>query len=144
MATKFSDIYDLFLAQIDDYELGSLEDEEIDFVAEKYLINALINVQESISDFEDVDMDAKQFNNTIPLPEQIILAKSMKLEWVSEKKYSQELMQKSIGDRDYKAVQGVDYLKTLTSMEKSLRDEIKRLINNRSYTKDEFYGSLLT
>lgn len=143
MTTKFSEISDLFLAQIDDYELADLDEEEIDIVVEKYLINGLLTVQSSISDFEDVDLEKKQFNTTIPLAEKIILAKTMKLEWVSEKKYSEELMRKSIGDRDYKAVQGTDYLKTLTSVEDGLRKEIKQLIINRSYKGEDYYGTLL-
>lgn len=143
MATKFSEIYDLFLGQIDDYELADLDEEEIDIVVEKYLINGLLTVESSISDFEDIDLESKQFNNTIPLAEKIILAKTMKLEWVSEKKYSEELMRKSIGDRDYKAVQGTEYLKSLTSVEDGLRKEIKQLIINRSYKGEDYYGSLL-
>lgn len=144
MATQFSDIYDLFLAQIDDYELGSIDPEEIDIVVEKYLINGLITLQETITDLEDVDLDKKQFNTTLTLADKILISKSMKLEWLREKKYSEELMRKSIGDRDYKAVQGIDYLKTLSSVEEGLKKEIRSLITDRSYTNEDYYGDLLS
>lgn len=144
MATPFSEIYDLFLAQIDDYELSELDPEEIDIVIEKYLINGLVSVQSLVTSIDDVDLQKKQFNQTIPLMEKILLAKAMKLEWVREKKYSEELMRKSIGDRDYKAVQGTEYLKELTNVEKNLKEEIRHAITERSYKIDDYYGSLLT
>ncbi|WP_461199365.1 hypothetical protein [Enterococcus sp. N249-2] len=144
MATSFSDIYDLFLAQIDDYELGELNPDEIDIVLEKFLINGLINIQTTISSIEDIDTEVKQFNQDIPLMERILIAKSMKLEWVREKKYSEELMRKSIGDRDYKAVQGTDYLKSLTAVESKLEQELKKSIVDRSYRSEDYYGDMLT
>ena len=67
----------------------------------------------------------------------------MKLECVREKKYSEELMRKSIGDRDYKAVQGTDYLKQLTSVESELRKEIKRDLIDYSYGNTSLYGELI-
>lgn len=144
MATPFSEIYDLFLAQIDDYELGELDPEEIDIVVEKYLINGLVSVQSLVTDIEDVDLQNKQFNQSIPLMEKVLLAKAMKLEWVREKKYSEELMRKSIGDRDYKAVQGTEYLKELTTVEENLKKEIRHAITERSYKIEDYYGGMLT
>ena len=46
-------------------------------------------------------------------------------------------------DRDYKAVQGTDYLKQLTSVEKNLREEIERDIIKYSYSDRSYYGDML-
>lgn len=143
MATKFSDIYELFLGQIDDYTIVELDDEEVEILIEKYLINGLITVYSQLSDTLDIDHAKKEFTSDLPLFIKILLAKSMKLEWVREKKYSEELMRKSIGDRDYKAVQGTDYLKQLTSVESELRKEIKRDLIDYSYGNTSLYGELI-
>lgn len=143
MATKFSDIYELFLGQIDDYTIVELDDEEVEILIEKYLINGLITVYSQLSDTLDIDHAKKEFTSDLPLFVKILLAKSMKLEWVREKKYSEELMRKSIGDRDYKAVQGTDYLKQLTSVESELRKEIKRDLIDYSYGNTSLYGELI-
>lgn len=144
MAIKFSDVYDLFLAQIDDYELAEIDPEEVEIIIEKYLTNSLLTLQESSIDFMDVDLEKKVFNTDLTLAEKILVSKAMKLEWTREKKYSEELMRKSIGDRDYKAVQGVDYLKQLTQVENNLKKEIQDLIVSRSYLGTENYGELLS
>ena len=143
MATKFSDIYDLFLGQIDDYTIVELDDAEVEILIEKYLINGLITVYSQLSDTLDIDHAKKEFTSDLPLFIKILLAKSMKLEWVREKKYSEELMRKSIGDRDYKAVQGTDYLKQLTSVESELKKEIKRDLIDYSYGNTSLYGGLI-
>lgn len=143
MATKFANIYSLFLPQIDDLELDGLEQSELELILRDYLLNGLLTVQETMSDVLDVDMESNQFNVELPLAEQLLIAKAMKLEWVSEKKYAEELMRKSLGDRDYKAVQGFDYLNELTRVEKDLRQEIRASLLTYAYSKKDNLGSLL-
>lgn len=42
------------------------------------------------------------------------------------KLHSADLMRKEIGDRDYKAVQGTNYLKELSKLDDKIEDEIRR------------------
>ncbi|TAS75880.1 hypothetical protein BV280_15635, partial [Lactiplantibacillus plantarum] len=67
-------------------------------------------------------------------------AKAMKLEWVREQTYSEELMRKSIGDRDYNATQGYQYLDRLLTMGKQLEKEIIMNLNRIEYSNQELYG----
>ena len=71
-----------------------------------------------------------------------MLAKAMKLEWVLNKKYSEELMVKAIGDRDYAAVQGYKYLEQLQSMEKQLVKEIDIMIQRVEFGNPDVLGSM--
>ena len=84
MATKFSEIYELFLPQIDDFQLVQLDDEEIEIYIEKYLINGLITVNSSVFNTLDVDIVNKTFKEDLPFAIKLILAKSTKLEWLKE------------------------------------------------------------
>lgn len=142
MNTKFEDVYSLFLQSIDDYELAQVEQDELEEVLSMYLLNCFGHLQEGVRDLSDIDIDSKEFNYEASHVEKLVIAKAMKLEWISTKKSSQELMEKAIGDRDYKAVQGTEYLKELTRVEKALRDEISRTLLNYSYSTEDFFGGL--
>lgn len=67
MATKFSDIYELFLGQIDDYTIVELDDEEVEILIEKYLINGLITVYSQLADTLDIEHAKKEFTSDLPL-----------------------------------------------------------------------------
>ena len=142
MSTKFEEIYKLFLPTVDDDEYAEIEPDELEFVMKTFLLSGLVQVQSSTIDFPDFDEEKEVFTETLTHIQKVALAKSMKLEWVSEKIYSANLMRKSIGDRDYKAVQGTDYLKQLGFMEIRLRKEIDRLIIDHSYTDADQMGGL--
>lgn len=138
MATKFSEIYTLFLGQIDDYELAMVEEDELDLVLKKYMINAISNLQDSMHDIDEIfDFENEVFKEDLGFTEKSIFAKAMKLEWLREKKYSAELMQKAIGDRDFTAVQGYNYLKEINAIEKDLSKEIREYLIAYSY-REEF------
>lgn len=140
MNTKFSEIYTLFLAQIDDYELASVNAEELDIVLKKYLINAIPSLIEMMEDIDEMfNIAGEEFTTELSISEKSIIAKAMKLEWLREKKYSSELMRKSVGDRDFQAVQGYNYLKEMTSLEKELSEDIRKTLINYSY-REEYIG----
>ena len=62
MATKFQDIYDLFLSGIQDYELANIDEDVIDRFLKQYLLLSLPYVIEANSDIEDIDLENEQFN----------------------------------------------------------------------------------
>ncbi|MBS4462304.1 hypothetical protein JXA27_06995 [Aerococcaceae bacterium zg-B36] len=142
MATKFQEIYPLFLSQIDDYEMSQLEDNELEVLIKPYLLVAIITCQRTISDIDEVNEEEEYFEKDLTLQEKILLAKAMKLEWIREKKFNLELMRKSLGDRDYKAIQGTDYLKELTNVEATLRKEVTQELIEYTYSKNDFWNDL--
>ncbi|MBO1087250.1 hypothetical protein [Enterococcus mundtii] len=142
METEFKEIYRLFLSSVDDYELADVDEDELKDVLEGYLLNAMAQLQSSMVDVSDFDLENSKFNVNLSHLEKVALAKAMKLEWVGEKLYSADLMRKSIGDRDYKAVQGTDYLRQLGIMDLRLRKEIDRLLIDYSYTDKDQMGGL--
>lgn len=143
MATKFSDMYSLFLSQITDYEMGGLEREELELVASNYLIRALINIQEIETDIMDIDEENKVFNNDLTLPEKLIIAKSMKLEWVRDRIFQEDLMRQNIGDRDYRAVQGTAYLDSLRVLANQLSEEVRRDLLRNDWGKASSYNRMM-
>lgn len=143
MATRFHDIYNMFLNQITTSEFAGLSEEDFDEVLEQYLLSALLVVQESMTDVMDVDMENKVFNNDLHLTEQIILAKAMKLSWLRKQKYAEDLMRQQVSDRDYKVESGALYLKNLGEQEKALATEIRIDLVKFSYSRPEFTNQLI-
>ena len=136
-------MYSLFLSQITDYEMGGLEREELELVASNYLIRALINIQEIETDIMDIDEERQVFNNDLTLPEKLIIAKSMKLEWVRDRIFQEDLMRQNIGDRDYRAVQGTAYLDSLRVLANQLSEEVRRDLLRNDWGKASSYNRMM-
>lgn len=142
MSTKFEDVYGLFMSQIDDYELSTSDNEDIEQVLTGFLENSFIHIYSVFTDVE-IDKKSKEFSRTLTMFEKLLIAKSMKLEWLGEKLNSQELMCKSIGDRDYNAVQGTGYLKELRELYSKQEKEVKRFRIDYTYNNDAMIKELL-
>ena len=144
--TSFEEVYKLFLNSIDSYEIAAIaqnDDGELDEVLQGFLSNALGGFVNYIAkDLLDVDYEKGQFNVELTRYEEIMLAKAMKLEWVRNKKYSEELMVKAIGDRDYQAQQGYKYLEQLQSMEDKLNKEIQIMVQRVEFGNPEVLGAM--
>lgn len=136
MATDFSEVYDLFLGQIDDFELASVQGEELDFVLKRYLLNGLPELNQSMLNLNIIDFEKSNFGAELTFVEKSIVSKAMKLEWLREKLNSAELMAKSIGDRDFNSVQGYGYLKEIGNVEKELQKDVKQYVINHSYNEE--------
>ena len=91
----------------------------------------------------DINEETQEFNNDLSLPERLIIAKSMKLEWLRDRIYQEDLMRQNIGDRDYKAVQGTAYLDSLRVLANQLLDEIRRDLLRNDWGKSSSYSRLM-
>ena len=67
----------------------------------------------------------------------------MKLEWLRDRIYQEDLMRQNIGDRDYKAVQGTAYLDSLRVLANQLLDEIRRDLLRNDWGKSSSYSRLM-
>lgn len=144
LATKFTDIYKMFISSIDSYELPTLDEDDLYDYMEQLLMSGIsdcITVSPNRK-IEEYNLETKEFVEDLKHTEKVALARAMKLAWVSDKLYSEELMRKNIGDRDYKAEQGTDYLRRLSELDTKLRKEIEQLLIDYSYTQEESAGGL--
>lgn len=127
MATSFHSIYKKFLGLIDDYELGLVTDEELNEILFGYLDTARsLYFPQCKKDLEQITetLGVGEFHEDLTSQEQFILALGMKKAWLSPKLNNADLMSKAIGDRDYKAVQGTNYIKELSKLDAQIEDEI--------------------
>lgn len=113
---------------IDDYELGLITSEELNEVMFLYLDESrsmyFPQCAKSLDEIT-VSQGVGEFNETLNSQEQFILALGMKKAWLSSKINNADLMSKDIGDRDYKAIQGTNYIKELSKLNNLIKDEIR-------------------
>lgn len=141
--TYYEEVYKLFLGSVDSYEMNMMDDDELEERLYDYMDRGRIILETNSSiDFYDDNPAEKRFNFKLKGYEKTLLAKAMKLEWVREQTYSEELMRKSIGDRDYNATQGYQYLDRLLTMGKQLEKEIIMNLNRIEYSNQELYGEM--
>lgn len=143
MATPFSKIYSEFIAQIDDYELSSVSEEEFNQVLQGYILGARLPFMTYGKDLMSVDIEKAEFVSDLTPQEVMIFAKSMTYQWMVEKRNSLELHRKAIGDRDFQATQGYGYLEKITASLSKLRREIKQEITIYEYSQKDLWGELL-
>lgn len=137
MATPFEDIYTRFL-MIDDYELGLISEEELRDVLYRYLKSGIDHFPQCEKDLSKVIFvdEVPHFESDLSSNEKRILSMCMRREWMISKLYNVDNMQKSIGDRDYRAIQGTGYLKSLSELDDKLEDEIRTY--SVAYTYEDF------
>lgn len=136
MATSFNMIYKKFLTMIDDYELGLITEAELQEVLFGYLdIARSIHFEQCSKDLEAIteSKGVGEFQADLTGQEQTILAMGMKKVWISGKLNNADLMTVAIGDRDYKAVQGTQYLKELSKLDKDIEEEIRKYAVQYTY-----------
>ncbi len=136
MSVSFNTIYKKFLRDIDDYEFGLLEEDEMNEILQGYLEFAISEFTQCEKDLENiVEIDEKlYFEEDLTFKEQEILALCMRKSWLNQKLYSADLMVKSIGDRDHNAVQGTPYINTLSKLDEKIQDEIRTYSVEYTYT----------
>lgn len=144
MATKFTDIYKMFISSIDSYTLADAPEDELYVYLEQLLMSGIADCMQIHPNrrLEEYDLTEKEFLEDLKHTEKVALARAMKLNWLSNKLYEEDLMRKDIGDRDYKAVQGDNYLRRIGELDTKLRKEIEQLLIDYSYTQEESAGGL--
>ena len=136
MATPYKEIFGMFLNDIKDKKLVDLlSPDELGDILEDYLYeSADIHFKKCAQDLSDRDDELKQFNMDLTNEEQRILAKGMKLKWLSSNFVANEqLLNARLTTKDYNIFSPANQLKALTNIEKELRREIKSLITRYQY-----------
>lgn len=136
MATKYEEIYSIFLNDIRDRKLVTLlTPDELGDTLEDYLLESVsIRFKKCKKNLEDRDDVLKCFNETLTREEQIILAKGMKLKWLSSNFISNEQqLNARLTTKDYNVFSPANQLRVLMSIEAEFKKELKSLITRYLY-----------
>lgn len=136
MATPYNDIYTMFLSDIRDKKLISiLTPEELGDVLEDYLLeSADIHFKRCDKDLSDRDSELQQFNLELTNEEKRILAKGMRVKWLSSNFVANEqLLNARLTTKDYNIFSPANQLKVLMGLDVEFRRELKSLITRYQY-----------
>lgn len=128
----------------------TLLNEEVEQVVEVVQTNATGNSKEDevVDDditplgevVEEETIEDWAFSEQLNGSEKQILALGMVKAWLSPKLRNADLMSKDIGDRDYKGVQGYNYLDKLNSLNKDTDNELRTLEVKYTYRNMDISG----
>ncbi len=129
--TPYDEVYDLFLSKTDDYEIMKELKEDIDLGKEMlfdFLRSSIPKFTYSTKDLSDRDELLLQFNIDLSEMEKEILATLMVVEYLSPKILRSDLLENSLGSKDFKTFSPANQIKEIRELRQTFKDEANSLM----------------
>lgn len=134
MYTPFSEIHQIALAKISDYDILKISDGDREVSLDSYLLSAQIDFQKVCKiDLLDKNVTLRQYNNELTDEIKEILATGEVYYWISPKVVNTELLKNSLSTKDFSTYSPANLLKEMQSLRTSLKSEFKQKIVDYSY-----------
>ena len=121
MPTEFTEVYDMFLSKITDYDILKLAEDELNQEFKMLLRKALARFV-TIKNIR-VDYDFEQFSRELTGLEIDIISSYMVSAWITPKVNSITLLRPSLSSKDYQEFSKANYLKELMALKDSSEKE---------------------
>jgi hypothetical protein len=131
--TPYNSIRDLWLSKITDFDFGSMLETEINDLFDKYLLASIPKFRLCGQNLNDRDDTLRQFNITLSLDEQEILATLSAIEWLSHQILHQQLLKQNLGSKDFSIFSPANQLKEMMSLKRELTNDVNSLITFYHY-----------
>lgn len=140
MSTPYSDIFAKANTLFEDAGLlSSLTDEEYNDLLELFLSKAKsVYFKKCRKDLTDVDDTLKQFNQTLDVQEEWIIAECIKYIWYERQVFKEEKLRDRLSTRDYDRKSPGNLLDKLIMLKKEAKRDLDAMLV--SYSFDEFEG----
>ena len=146
MATSFTDIYDLFMEQVDDYRLVSLYNQDVlndttnlDTYLHGFMLLAIPEFSECSQDLSlRDDVTTKSFTETLTDINKKVLSKLMVKEWLSKEVKNILDMKAKIQDVDYKTYSEAQNITARQTMLTMFKEECSQLLIDYSYKNNSW------
>lgn len=121
MPTEFTEVYEMFLSKITDYDILKLDEDELNQEFKMLLKKALARFV-YIKDVS-VDYDFEQFSRELTGLEMDIISSYMVSAWISPKINSITLLRQSLSSKDFSMHSQANHLKELIELKDSTEKE---------------------
>ncbi len=128
MGTPFSEIYNMFLADITDDTFLLHDPEDAEKILDGLRRKAITRFNVCNKDLYDIDLQEQQFNEVLNDREKIIIATIMRKYWLNDKMYNLGLIKQRMSTKDFKLTSQAEHLLRLTVLNKELEAEISHMI----------------
>lgn len=141
MATPYSDIFNLFLANIQDYVIDDMYDtstSDFETYATVFLQRAIPSFDNCQKDLTDRDDTTRTFNIDLDLNEQVILSDVMTLMWLKKEINNILEMRNHLVSGDYKSFSSANNLKEKRAWFDTLGKDIDLAITKYGYSNNDW------
>ena len=136
MATPYSEVFDLFLASIQDYRINRLYEKSVEDMENylmSFLIKAIANFRKCKTDLEDRDDENRIFNQTLSTDEKVILSNLMMVEWLTKEVNDILSLRNFLQDTDFKTYSQANNLKEKRELLTTMKEMVDKQIVQYSY-----------
>lgn len=141
MSTPYSEIFELFLFNIQDYLIDDMytsSTSDFETYATNFLLKAIPEFGSCQQDLSDRDDTSKIFNITLTLTEKNILANLMTLSWLVKEINNILEMRNFLISGDYKAFSAANNLKEKRLWYETLSSDVNRQILGYGYSNNDW------
>ena len=136
MATPYSEVFNLFLASIQDYRINRLYEQSVEDMENyliPFLIKAITNFKKCKTDLEDRDDENRIFNQTLSTDEKVILSNLMMVEWLTKEVNDILQMRLYLQDTDFKTYSQANNLREKRELLTTMKEMVDKQITQYSY-----------
>jgi len=130
--TKLSDIYDVFLSKISDYNLVALGQEEVDEELLGYFKSARAKFYKCKKDTTLTEDETAIVDELNPYEIEVFV-KLMLVEYMTPIMLSSEVVKQGLSDKDFKIYSQANQLRELNLLYRLLKREANKMITEYSY-----------
>jgi len=132
MGTSYDLIFQKFMHEIDDFDLTSLNEEQM-LTENKLTLSKAVSLFKKCKQSLVRDDTTEVFTNDLTEEEQWILADYMRKVWLDEKINNGELLKLRLTDKDFKTFSPADLLGTMSKLKLIYDKELKLKVNDYLY-----------
>jgi len=143
MGTSYDLIFQKFMHEIDDFDLTSLNEEQM-LTENKLTLSKAVTLFKKCKQLLTRDDEDEEFTNDLTEEEMWILADYMRKVWLDEKINNGELLKLRLTDKDFKTFSPADLLGTMSKLKTQYDKELKLKVNDYlydGYLYSKFYKS---
>jgi len=143
MSISYDLIFQKFMHEIDDFDLTSLNEEQIS-IENKLTLSKSVALFKKCKQSLVRDDESEEFTSDLTEEEQWILADYMRKVWLDEKINNGELLKLRLTDKDFKTFSPADLLGTMSKLKSIYDKELKLKVNDYlydGYLYSNFYKS---
>jgi len=143
MSTSYDLIFQKFMHEIDDFDLTSLDEEDM-LIENKLTLSKAVTLFKKCKQSLTRDDTSELFTNNLKEEEQWIIADYMRKVWFDEIINNGNLLKLNLSDKDFKLFSPSDKLQVLSKLKTQYDRELKLKVNDYlydGYSYSNFYKS---
>lgn len=143
MATTYASIFQKFMHEIDDFDLTSMTEDNME-TENKLTLSKAVTLFKKCKQLLTRSDTVETFTNTLTEEEQWILADYMRKVWFDGIVNNGDLLKLNLSDKDFKLFSPSDKLQVLSKLKTQYEKELKLRVNDYlydGYTYSNFYKS---